>query len=136
MRILIKPVFKLEELTGEVIDEETNTIHRCHPLYTQIIADEIIRRKIDAMKQKNHIFNEEQINNLRYICNCLHHQNMSDCAEEIENQYLEKFSFIPMSYDDIITKYLPMIKDTTKEHINRLWKPIYKMRNEPFPTII
>lgn len=135
-RLLIKPLFKIEELTGEVIDEETKTIHRCHPFYVSMMTEEIMRRKIDAMKQKNHIFNKEQINNLRYICNCLYYQNMSDDAEEIENQYLEKSSFIPMSYDDMINKYLPMIKDTTKEHINSLWKPIYKMRNEPFPTIM
>ena len=135
VRILIQPVFKLEELTGEVIDEETKTIHRCHPFYVSMMAEEIMVKKIEAMKEKNHIFNAEEINNLRFICNCLYHQEQVDMAEEIEEQYLNRTSFTPMSYEEILTKYLPNITDETKETIKRRWKPIYKMRGEQLPSI-
>lgn len=134
-RIIIKPIFKIEELTGEVIDEETKTIHKCHPLYTQSIADKIMQDKIVAMKEKNYIFSECELENLRFICNCLYHQKQDEMAEEIEEQYLEKKLLTPMSYDEILAKYLPIITDETKETIKRRWKPIYKMRGEQLPSI-
>lgn len=99
------------------------------------MADEIMRRKIDAMKEKNHIFSSCELNNLRFICNCLYHQKQDEMAYEIEEQYLERKSFTPMSYDEILAKYLPIITDETKETIKRRWKPIYKMRGEQLPSI-
>ena len=100
-----------------------------------MIAEEIMIRKIDAMKKNNHIFSGCEIDTLRFICNCLYHQKQDEMAEEIEEQYLERKSFTPMSYDEILAKYLPIITNETKETIKRRWKPIYKMRGEQLPSI-
>ena len=135
-RLLIKPIFKLEELTGEVIDEEKQIIHRCHPYMTQIIADAIIEQRIEDMKEKNHIFNVEQEENLRTLCICLYHQQQNEPAEEIEEQYLSKKSFNPMTYEEIIDKYLPLISNETLTRIRNRFTPIYKMRGEKLPTLL
>lgn len=129
-RIMIKPIFKLSELTGEVIDEETKTIHKCHPFYTQIIADKIIQDNIDAMKLKNHKFNNEQEEVLRMMVLCLRKQNDYTAADEIEEQYLDTKSFYPLSYQEIIDKYNSIIKPHIKEYIIKQITPIYKLRGE------
>lgn len=133
-RIIIKPIFKLSELTGEVIDEETKTIHKCHPFYTQIIVEQIIQDKIDAMKQKNHIFNEEQQEVLRTMVLCLRKQNDYTAADEIEEQYLFSKSFKPLSYQEILDTYKPLIKPDIKDYIINHIKPIYKLRGENLPV--
>lgn len=135
-RILIKPIFKLEELTGEVIDEEKKVIHRCHPYMTQIIADAIVEQRIEDMKEKNYTFNKEEIENLRIICLCLYHQKQNKMAEEIEEQYLCKTSLSPMSYTEIINKYFSIITEDTLTVIRKRITPIYKLRNENIPTIL
>jgi hypothetical protein len=134
-RLIIKPIFKLSVLNGEVIDEQTKTIHKCHPFYTQTIADQIIQDKINAMKQKNHIFNNEQEEVLRAICLCLRKQNNNTEADEIEEQYLYPKSFNPLSYQEIIDKYNPLIKPHIKKQIVKQITPIYKLRNERTPQI-
>ena len=133
-RILIKPIFKLSELTGEVIDEETKTIHKCLPFYTQIIAEQIIQDKIDAMKLKNHIFNQEQQEALRTMVLCLRKQNDYTAADEIEEQYLFTKSFKPLSYQEILDTYKPLIKSDIKEQIIKRINPIYKLRGENLPV--
>lgn len=133
-RLIIKPIFKLSELTGEVIDEETKTIHKCHPFYTQIIAEQIIQNKIDAMKQKNHIFNNEQQEVLRTMVLCLKKQNDYTAADEIEEQYLFPKSFKPLSYQEILDTYKPLIKPDIKDYIINHIKPIYKLRGENLPV--
>lgn len=132
-RILIKSIFKIEELTGEVIDEETKTIHKCHPLYTQSIADKIIQDKIDAMKEKNYKFNNEQEEVLRTMCLCLRKQNDYTAADEIEEQYLFSKSFKPLSYQEILDTYKPLIKPDIKDYIINHITPIYKLRGEKIP---
>ena len=133
-RILIKPIFKLSELTGEVIDEETKTIHKCHPFYTQIITEQIIQDKIDAMKLKNHKFNNEQEEVLRTMVLCLRKQNDYTAADEIEEQYLFPKSFKPLSYQEILDTYKPLIKPDIKDYIINHIKPIYKLRGENLPV--
>lgn len=134
-RIIIKPIFKLSELTGEVIDEERKTIHRCHPFYTQIIAEQIMQDKIDSMKLKNHKFNNEQEEVLRTMCLCLRKQNDYTAADEIEEQYLFPKSLKPLSYQEIIDTYKPLIKPEIKEQIIRQITPIYKLRGEQIPLL-
>lgn len=133
-RIIIKPIFKLSELTGEVIDEETKTIHKCHPFYTQIIAEQIMQDKIDAMKLKNHKFNNEQEEVLRTMVLCLRKQNDYTAADEIEEQYLFSKSFKPLSYQEILDTYKPLIKPDIKDYIINHIKPIYKLRGENLPV--
>ena len=135
-RIIIKPIFKIDDLTGEVIDEEKQIIHRCHPYMTQIIADAIIEQRIEDMKEKNHIFNAEQIENLRTLCICLYHQQQNEQAEEIEEQYISSKSFNPMTYEEIIDKYLPLITKKTLTKIKNKFNPIYKLRGEKLPMIL
>ena len=132
-RIQIKPIFKIEELTGEVIDEETKTIHKCHPLYTQSIADKIMQDKIDAMKEKNYKFNYEQEEVLRTMCLCLRQQNDYTAADEIEEQYLFPKSLKPLSYQELLNIYTPLIKLQTKEKVINHITPIYKLRGEKIP---
>lgn len=134
-RLLIKPIFKLSELTGEVIDEETKTIHKCHPIYTQIIAEQIMQDKIDSMKLKNHKFDNEQLEALRTMVLCLRKQNDYTAADEIEEQYLFSKSFKPLSYQEIIDTYKPLIKPDIKEHIIKRITPIYKLRGEQIPLL-
>ena len=133
-RIVIKPIFKLSELTGEVIDEETKTIHKCHPFYTQIIAEQIMQHKIDAMKLKNHKFDNEQVDVLRTMVLCLRKQNEYTAADEIEEQYLFSKSFKPLSYQEILDTYKPLIKSDVKEQIIKRITPIYKLRGENLPV--
>lgn len=133
-RILIKPLFNYSELTSEVIDEETKTIHKCHPLYTQTIADKIMQDKIDAMKEKNYKFNNEQEEVLRTMCLCLRQQNNYTAADEIEEQYLFPKSFKPLSYQELLDIYTPLIKLQTKEKIINHINPIYKLRGEKIPV--
>lgn len=134
-RLIIKPIFKLSELTGEVIDEETKTIHKCHPFYTQRIAEQIMQDKIDSMKLKNHIFNKEQQEALRTMALCLRQQNDYTAADEIEEQYLFPKSLKPLSYQEILDTYKPLIKPDIKEQIIRKITPIYKLRGEQIPSL-
>lgn len=133
-RIIIKPIFKIEELTGEVIDEETKTIYRCHPLYTQTIVDKIMQDKIDAMKEKNYKFNNKEQEVLRTMCLCLRQQNDYTAADEIEEQYLFSKSLKPLSYQEILDIYTPLIKPQTKEEVINHITPIYKLRGEKIPV--
>lgn len=135
VRILIKPIFKLSELTGEVIDEETKTIHKCHPFYTQIIAEQIMQDKIDSMKLKNHKFDNEQEEALRTMVLCLRQQNDYTAADEIEEQYLFPKSLKPLSYQEIIDTYKPLIKPEIKEQIIKRITPIYKLGGEQIPLL-
>lgn len=134
-RMLIKPIFKLLELTGEVIDEQTKTIHKCHPFYTQTIAEQIIEQKMNATKQKNYRFNGEEIEVLRLMVLCLRKQNDNILADEIEEQYLTSHSFNPQSYQDMLNKYIPLINTHIKEQEIKRITPIYKLRNEILPKI-
>lgn len=134
-RLFIKPIFKQSELTGEVIDEETKTIHKCHPFYTQIIAEQIMQDKIDSMKLKNHKFNKEQEEALRTMVLCLRQQNDYTAADEIEEQYLFPKSLKPLSYQEIIDTYKLLIKPEIKEQIIRQITPIYKLRGEQIPLL-
>lgn len=134
-RILIKPIFKIEELTAEVIDEEKKIIHKCHPFYTQIIAEQIMQHKIDAMKLKNYKFDNEQIEILRTMVLCLRKQNDYTAADEIEEQYIFSKSFKPLSYQEIIDTYKPLIKPDIKEQIIKRITPIYKLRGEQIPLL-
>ena len=117
-------------------DEEKKIIHRCHPYMIQMMVDTIMEQRIEDMKEKNYTFNEEEIENLRVLCLCLYHQDNNEDAELIEEQYLCKTSLSPMSYTEIINKYLPQITQETITRIRNRITPIYKLRNEKIPTIL
>ena len=90
--------------------------------------------KIDAMKLKNHKFNNEQQEVLRTMVLCLRKQNDYKAADEIEEQYLFPKSFKPLSYQEILDTYKPLIKPDIKDYIINHIKPIYKLRGENLPV--
>ena len=95
-----------------------------------------MEQRIEDMKEKNYIFNEGEIENLRILCLCLYHQNNNEDAEIIEEQYLYKTSLHPLTYTEIINKYLPQITQETITTIKRKITPIYKLRNEEIPSLL
>ena len=85
------------------------------------------------MKENNYKFNNQQEEVLRTMCLCLRQQNNYTAADEIEEQYLFPKSFKPLSYQELLDIYTPLIKLQTKEKIINHITPIYKLRGEKIP---
>ena len=66
---------------------------------------------------------------------CLRKQNEYTAADEIEEQYLFPKSFKPLSYQEILDTYKPLIKPDIKEQIIKRIAPIYKLRGEQIPSL-
>lgn len=86
------------------------------------------------MKLKNYKFNNEQEEVLRIMVLCLRKQNDYTSADEIEEQYLFSKSFKPLSYQEILDTYKPLIKPDIKDYIINHIRPIYKLRGEKLPV--